>query len=331
MQKIKNLKSVVIATIMSLVLALGCVGAILNQNGVRALADDEKPYLRVDNQLKSVTWNLGDESQYWIYFDCKVNLPQGNGGVYAYEVALQTDNGELRTKVICGTDLSNVIAFFFDITAWNTVNPNRITIPAGTKLNASDTYTGDEYAGIEFVNDFVIVYDAKATPVQWFIKDTIAPVITWSDGDELVLEEGYDASTITASATDDKDGTVECTYSWSDGALDVEGCLVRGTHTLTIEASDVAGNKATKVVTVIVNGEDLPETPDDNSSSSSSSSSTSEPDSSSSSVVDSNSSSNGGEQSSSSSCKGSTSVSTVLIVSLVAVVCFVIKSKKQTR
>lgn len=334
MQKIKKFKSFAIATIMSFVLALGCVGAIANKNVKTVLADDEEQYLCVDGKL-SVTWqvnqpNVGLNGRYGIFLHSEeMDLTQGTAWLqYSGISKVNTDKGEIDLLAVEETDTPKTMIMYFDLAAFDNLNPTEITIPAGTRWNATASYQG-EYAGIEFKENMVISYieGGNDLGIEWEVVDRKAPVITWTEGDEIELEEGYDASTITATATDDKDGAIECTYTWSDGTLDADGCLLRGTHTLTIKAIDAAGNEATKEITVVVTGEDVPETPNE----SSSSSNTGEPESSSSSIADSGSSSNGGEQSSSSSCKGSTSVSIVLIVSLVAVVCFVIKSKKQTR
>lgn len=340
MQKIKNFKSFAIAAIMSFVLALGCVGAIANRNVKTVLADDEEQYLCVDGKL-SVTWQVnqptvGLNGRYGIFLHSEeMDLTQGTAWLqYSGISKVNTDKGEIDLLAVEETDTAKTMIMYFDLAAFNVLNPTEITIPAGTKWNATSSYQG-EYAGIEFKEDMVISYieGGDSLGIEWEIVDRKAPVITWTEGDEIELEEGYDASTITATATDDKDGAVDCTYTWSEGALDGGGCLVRGNHTLTIKAVDAAGNEAEKEISVVVTGEDAPETPNDSSSSesgsqdSSSSSSESGSNGSSSSVSDNGSNDNG----CSSSCKGSTSVSTVLIVSLVAVVCFVIKSKKQTR
>ena len=57
---------------------------------------------------------------------------------------------------------------------------------------------------------------------------------------------------ISVTATDDKDGKVDVVYTWSNGALDRYGKLTEGTHTLTISASDLSGNKSQKTITFIV-------------------------------------------------------------------------------
>lgn len=52
-------------------------------------------------------------------------------------------------------------------------------------------------------------------------------------------------------AQDNYDNVI-CEVSWSDGALDENGKLVEGTHTMTLTATDLTGNSSTKNVTVKV-------------------------------------------------------------------------------
>ena len=61
-------------------------------------------------------------------------------------------------------------------------------------------------------------------------------------------------SLLTFTATDDS-GSVELTTTWSEGALDRYERLTKGTHTLTITASDLSGNQTQKVITFIVTEE----------------------------------------------------------------------------
>ena len=52
-------------------------------------------------------------------------------------------------------------------------------------------------------------------------------------------------------AEDDCD-EVEVVQTWSEGAVDRQGRLTEGVHTLTLTASDLSGNSTEKVVTVNV-------------------------------------------------------------------------------
>ena len=61
-------------------------------------------------------------------------------------------------------------------------------------------------------------------------------------------------SLLTFTATDDS-GSVELTTAWSEGALDRYDRLTKGTHTLTVTATDLSGNETQKVITFIVTEE----------------------------------------------------------------------------
>ncbi len=88
--------------------------------------------------------------------------------------------------------------------------------------------------------------------------DTEAPVITYSGSLTLNLDKGDAKPVITASAADDIDDTAIVNIVYSDGMLDGNDKLLVGTHTITISASDAAGNAATdKVITVVVAETDL--------------------------------------------------------------------------
>ena len=49
---------------------------------------------------------------------------------------------------------------------------------------------------------------------------------------------------------------IDVVSEWSDGAIDFGGRLNEGTHTLTLTATDLSGNKTVHVVTVYVLDED---------------------------------------------------------------------------
>ncbi len=80
-------------------------------------------------------------------------------------------------------------------------------------------------------------------------KDEVAPVIAVA---EQITGVAGAIPQLTYQATDDTDGEILCEVSWSEGALDEEGKLVAGTHTLTLTATDLTGNTTTKEVTVTV-------------------------------------------------------------------------------
>jgi len=79
--------------------------------------------------------------------------------------------------------------------------------------------------------------------------DTVAPEITLSGSDNIVMGKGETYSEPGASATDDEDGSVTVTNDAST-ALDTDE---PGVYTITYTASDKAGNAATAIRTVTVN------------------------------------------------------------------------------
>ena len=117
-----------------------------------------------------------------------------------------------------------------------------VVIPAG----ASD-YVGAN--GFVFKNDITLYY--RKDVALWVTTiDTTAPVITYEGALSLTATEGDNAPTITATATDETDGTLETVITYSKGALS-NGKLLAGTHTITITAVDAQKNEAESVVITI--------------------------------------------------------------------------------
>ena len=81
-------------------------------------------------------------------------------------------------------------------------------------------------------------------------KDVSAPEIDWSM--DTVSAIVGTRCLLDISATDDVDGELDVTFEWSEGAMDNRGRLTEGEHTLTLTATDSTGNKAEKVVKVVV-------------------------------------------------------------------------------
>ena len=90
--------------------------------------------------------------------------------------------------------------------------------------------------------------------------DTKAPKITY-DGEVTFNQiEGEKPIAVNATAYDSYDGEITPTYTWSAGALDENGNLKVGTHTLTISAKDNAGNEAAvRTITYIVSPKQTPD------------------------------------------------------------------------
>ena len=85
-------------------------------------------------------------------------------------------------------------------------------------------------------------------------KDTIAPVIYLNVEKLYVLAGSFNK--LVFEAYDEVDGKIECKTKYSVGALNSQGQFLAGNHTLTITASDLSGNEATKTVEII-SGYDL--------------------------------------------------------------------------
>ena len=81
-------------------------------------------------------------------------------------------------------------------------------------------------------------------------KDTIAPVINCNLETIYVPTGTYNYLAFTA--TDAIDGEIKCEYEYSENAVDSKGRFLAGTHTLTITATDLTGNKATKNISIVV-------------------------------------------------------------------------------
>lgn len=81
-------------------------------------------------------------------------------------------------------------------------------------------------------------------------RDTTPPVILF-DTDKIETLAGAHVM-LDIKAEDDHD-PVSVVMTWSDGAVDRAGRLTKGTHTLTLTAADLTGNKAEKTVTVVAN------------------------------------------------------------------------------
>ena len=83
-------------------------------------------------------------------------------------------------------------------------------------------------------------------------NDGAAPIITYNGEDEITTSVGADF-TVNVSAFDAQESrSMEVERAWSAGALDEDGNLTVGTHTLTLTATDYFGNKAEKIVMVNV-------------------------------------------------------------------------------
>ena len=83
--------------------------------------------------------------------------------------------------------------------------------------------------------------------------DVEAPEIQFETSEIYVPVGAYNRMVITCVDNYDK---IDVVSEWSDGAIDFGGRLNEGTHTLTLTATDLSGNKTVHVVTVYVLDED---------------------------------------------------------------------------
>ena len=81
-------------------------------------------------------------------------------------------------------------------------------------------------------------------------KDTVAPVINCNFDTIYVPTGTYNCLAFTA--TDEIDGEIKCEYEYSENAVDSKGRFLAGTHTITITATDLTGNKAAKNISIVV-------------------------------------------------------------------------------
>ncbi len=86
--------------------------------------------------------------------------------------------------------------------------------------------------------------------------DTVPPVINFSGSSTLQMTEGSKPN-ISATAFDAHENrNIGIKYNWSDGAMDDNGCLIKGVHFCTLTATDTSGNTTEKVLTVVVGNKD---------------------------------------------------------------------------
>lgn len=88
-------------------------------------------------------------------------------------------------------------------------------------------------------------------------KDIEAPIISLNINKIHVLPYTYNKLKI--YAYDEVDGQVECNFEYSEGALNELGQFLEGEHILTISASDLTGNVATKTIDIIVENDINPD------------------------------------------------------------------------
>ena len=82
--------------------------------------------------------------------------------------------------------------------------------------------------------------------------DGLAPVINYAGGTELLTSAGK-PFVLDATAYDEGEGRViPLVFEWSEGAIDSDGLLVKGEHTVRVSATDHYGNVSEIILTVKV-------------------------------------------------------------------------------
>ena len=135
-----------------------------------------------------------------------------------------------------------------------------VKIHAGTEFSL--VTKNSEHADIlVFDEDYLIKWEPETSRVTAgkYNNDTIGPVIVFDklqlldeNGNQITYTAGDEPPMLVVAASDDVDDSVKLVRTWSDGALDANGKLTEGEHTLTFSAVDAAGNEAETVVVEIV-------------------------------------------------------------------------------
>ena len=164
------------------------------------------------------------------------------------EAPVLTYNGEDVVTIARGQQLS------FDVSAVDALegavdveyvwgDPSKIENGVPTEGTNTLTFVARDFFGNTAEKTItVIVEEPDETPPTLLI-----PV------DTIYAKIGA-RSMLTFEATDDR-SDVEITTEWSEGALDARERLTEGTHTLTVTATDLSGNKTQKSITFVVTPE----------------------------------------------------------------------------
>lgn len=111
--------------------------------------------------------------------------------------------------------------------------------------NNTVTFKAYDYSNNESIKVLNLIVDEK---------DTVPPVIN-CDMDTIYVQTGT-YNRLVFTAYDEIDGEIICEYSYSENAVDESGRFLAGNHTLTVTATDLTGNTATKNISLIV-GDDF--------------------------------------------------------------------------
>lgn len=86
--------------------------------------------------------------------------------------------------------------------------------------------------------------------------DGLAPVISYSGSTDIVTTAGKPL-VLDVTAADNLEGEIPVVWTWSQGAVDGNGRLLEGQHTLTLTATDFYGNSSSLTVNLTVGPQDL--------------------------------------------------------------------------
>ncbi len=146
----------------------------------------------------------------------------------------------------------------FEVTAYDEFEKRSIPVecvwPQGSELNSNGVPAPGSYDLLLRAVDFYGNITEESVNVIVREADEQAPVIDVNT--ESIYAVTGTIPMLKALVNDNSAQKIDVTYTWSSGALDVFGKLVKGTHTWTVTAVDQAGNKAEKLVTVYVDDEE---------------------------------------------------------------------------
>ena len=110
--------------------------------------------------------------------------------------------------------------------------------------NHTVTFVASDYSGNE---------TTKILNLIVLERDAVPPVINCNIETIYVQTGTYNCLSFTAY--DEIDGEIKCELLYSENAVDSKNRFLEGNHTLTISATDLTGNRATKDISIIVGNE----------------------------------------------------------------------------
>lgn len=168
----------------------------------------------------------------------------------------KTDDGVAPVITYTGEDVIEMPEFSeipTNATAYDDFEKRNVDIywewPEGTKMTEKGTPVVGTYNANLCAKDFYGNTSRRAVKVVILQADFDAPEITLK-ADKVYAVAGT-IPRLSIKATDDV-GVKRTNSVWSENALDKRGRLTAGTHTWTVTAEDLSGNKTTKTVTVYV-------------------------------------------------------------------------------